>query len=115
MTVCRDNDCVVASWSAGYNVSIALHREPIEQTKLRRQPTTEARIPIPTVIQPLLRGTTLSYDFILLKGYADPITPIIIDTDAEVRWVGTPGVGAQNCMLFDNAFYLTSGASLLRT
>ena len=49
----------------------------------------------PTVIQPLLPGTTLSYDFILLKGYADPITPIIIDTDAEIRWVGTAGVGSK--------------------
>jgi arylsulfate sulfotransferase len=69
----------------------------------------------PTVIQPRLPGTTLSYAFILLKGYADPITPIIIDTDAEIRWVGTAGVGAQNCALFDNAFYVTSGTSLLRT
>ena len=69
----------------------------------------------PTVIQPRLPGTTLSYDFILLKGYADPITPIIIDTDAEIRWVGTAGVGAPSCMLFDDAFYVTSGTSLLRT
>jgi arylsulfate sulfotransferase len=69
----------------------------------------------PTVIQPRLPGTTLSYDFILLKNYADPNTPIIIDTDAEIRWVGTAGAGAQNCILFDNAFYVTSGTSLLRT
>src|SRR5262249_42756826 len=69
----------------------------------------------PTVIQPRLPGTTLSYDFILLKNYADPITPIIVDTDAEIRWVGTAGVGAQNSILFDNAFYVTSGTSLLRT
>jgi arylsulfate sulfotransferase len=69
----------------------------------------------PTVIQPRLPGTTLSYDFILLKNYSDPTTPIIIDTDAEIRWVSTAGVGAQNCMLFDNAFYVTSGTSLLRT
>jgi arylsulfate sulfotransferase len=69
----------------------------------------------PTVIQARLPGTTLSYDFILLKNYADPITPIIIDTDAEIRWVGTAGVGAQNSILFDNAFYVTSGTSLLRT
>ena len=39
----------------------------------------------PTVIQSRLPGTTLSYDFILLKNYADPNTPIIIDTDAEIR------------------------------
>jgi arylsulfate sulfotransferase len=69
----------------------------------------------PTIVQPRLPGTTLSYDFILLKGYAQNNTPIIIDSDAEIRWVGTSGVGAQNCMLFDNAFYLTSGTSLLRT
>jgi arylsulfate sulfotransferase len=69
----------------------------------------------PTVIQSRLPGTTLSYDFILLKAYAQNNTPIIIDSDAEIRWVGTAGVGAQNCMLFDNAFYLTSGTSLLRT
>jgi arylsulfate sulfotransferase len=69
----------------------------------------------PTVVQPRLPGTTLSYDFILLKNYADSNTPIIIDTDAEIRWVGTAGVGAQNCILFDNAFYVTSGTSLLRT
>lgn len=69
----------------------------------------------PTVIQPRLPGTTLSYDLILLKNYADPNTPIIIDSDAEIRWVGTAGVGVQNCTLFDNAFYVTSGTSLLRT
>jgi arylsulfate sulfotransferase len=69
----------------------------------------------PTVVQPRLPGTSLSYDFILLKNYADPNTPIIIDTDAEIRWVGTAGVEAQNCILFDNAFYVTSGTSLLRT
>jgi len=69
----------------------------------------------PTVIQSRLPGTTLSYDFILLKNYFDPNTPIIIDSDAEIRWVGTAGVGAQNSILFDNAFYVTSGTSLLRT
>jgi arylsulfate sulfotransferase len=69
----------------------------------------------PTVVQSRLPGTTLSYDFILLKNYADPNTPIIIDTDSEIRWVGTAGVGAPNCILFDNAFYVTSGTSLLRT
>ncbi len=69
----------------------------------------------PTVIQPRLPGTTLSYDFILLKNSADPITPIVIDTDAEIRWVGTAGVASFVSGLFDNAFYLTSGTSLLRT
>jgi arylsulfate sulfotransferase len=69
----------------------------------------------PTVVQPRLPGSSLSYDFILLKNYADPNTPIIIDSDAEIRWVGTAGVGTQNSILFDNAFYVASGTSLLRT
>lgn len=69
----------------------------------------------PTVIQSRLPGTTLSYDFILLKNFADPITPIIIDSDAEIRWVGTAGVRVSSSGLFDNAFYVTSGTSLLRT
>ena len=69
----------------------------------------------PTVVQSRLPGTTLSYDFIMLKSYNDPTTPIIIDSDAEIRWVGTAGVGAQPSILFDNAFYLTSGTALLRT
>ena len=69
----------------------------------------------PTVIQPRLPGTTLSYDFILLKSYAHPNTPIIIDSDAEIRWVGTAGVASIPSILFDNAFYVTSGNSLLRT
>ena len=51
----------------------------------------------------------------MLKGYADPITPIIIDTEAEIRWVGTAGVGTIASGLFDNAFYLGSGTQLLRT
>ena len=69
----------------------------------------------PTVVQSRLPNTTLSYDFILLKNSADPNTPIIIDSDAEIRWIGTAGVGAQNSILFDGAFYVTSGSSLLRT
>lgn len=69
----------------------------------------------PTVIQPRLTGTTLSYDFILLKSYAQPNTPIIIDSDAEIRWVGTAGVASIPSILFNNSFYVTSGTSLLRT
>jgi arylsulfate sulfotransferase len=69
----------------------------------------------PTVVQSRLPGTTLSYDFILLKNLADPSAPIIVDTDAEIRWVGTAGAEKPNSILFDNAFYVTSGTSLLRT
>lgn len=69
----------------------------------------------PTVVQPRLPATTLSYDFIMLKSYADPTTPIIIDSDAEIRWIGTANVGTQDVALFDNAFYLGAGTSVFRT
>ncbi|MEO7166723.1 MAG: aryl-sulfate sulfotransferase [Spartobacteria bacterium] len=69
----------------------------------------------PNVVVPRLPGTTLSYDFMLLKGYATPITPLIVDTDGEVRWIGTANVSTQNVAVFDNAFYLGSGTSLVRT
>ena len=69
----------------------------------------------PDVVQARLAGTPLSYDFIMLKSYADPTTPIVIDTDGEIRWVGTAGVSSQPSAFFADAFYLTSGASLLRT
>ena len=69
----------------------------------------------PTVIQSRLPGTTLSYDFILLKSYADPTTPIIIDSDSEIRWIGTANISTQDVALFDNAFYLGAGTSLFRT
>lgn len=76
---------------------------------------SEGTYSAPTLVQPRLPGTTLSYDFIMLKSYADPTTPIIIDTDAEIRWVGTAGVGSTPSAFFDGAFYLTSGTTLLRT
>ena len=69
----------------------------------------------PVVVQSRLPGTTLSYDFILLKNYTDAITPIIIDTDGEVRWVSPAGLASQFSILFDNAFYVASGTSLYRT
>ena len=69
----------------------------------------------PNVVQARLPGTSLSYDYILLKGYADPITPLIIDTDAEVRWIGPANISTQDVAQFDNAFYLGSGTSLFRT
>jgi len=53
----------------------------------------------------------LSYSFIQLKSWAYGNTPIILDTDSEVRWVGTAGVGTQSSILYDNAFYISNGGS----
>jgi hypothetical protein len=69
---------------------------------------------MPIVIQPRLTNTTLSYDFIMLKSYAMPNTPIIIDSDAEIRWIGTANIASSPSAFFENGFYVTSGTALYR-
>lgn len=81
---------------------------------IRTEPFAGGTYTNPVVVQPRLRNTTLSYDYILLKGYATANTPIIIDSDGEVRWVGTTGIGTQDSILFDNALYLGAGSTLYR-
>lgn len=69
----------------------------------------------PTIVQPRTPNTTLTFDFILLKGSTQANTPVIIDADAEVRWVGMAGGGGQHSILFDNAIYFGEDpASLVR-
>jgi arylsulfate sulfotransferase len=65
----------------------------------------------PTVVQARLTTTALSYDFSLLKNFASSNTPIIIDTDAQVRWVGTAGLATQSAILFNNGIYISNGGS----
>ncbi len=68
----------------------------------------------PTIVQPRLPGTTLSYDFVLMKRSDDTAAcPVIIDSDSEVRWVGTAGRGGQQAILFDNAIYYGQDPSFL--
>ena len=65
----------------------------------------------PVVLQSRLKTTTLSYDFILIKNWNSANTPIIVDTDSEVRWVGTAGVGTQSALLYKNGIYISDAAS----
>ena len=61
-------------------------------------------------------ATALSYDFILLKTTVEGPNPKIIDTDGEVRWVGTdPSVDSQ-FLLRDNSIFCvgTNNTSLQR-
>ncbi len=62
-------------------------------------------------------GAALSYDFILLKTYDSVNSPLIIDTDGELRWAGTSGVsdgGEGAAAFYQNGIYLGVGTSLLR-
>ncbi len=79
--------------------------------------TTEAYVDgtftSPTIVQPRSTTTTLSYDFILMKASTTDDTPVIIDSDAEVRWVGSAGRGGQQSILYQNGIYTTNGLTSL--
>lgn len=69
----------------------------------------------PTIAQARTASANLSYDFLLLKTIAGPITPVIIDTDGQVRWIGTAGVATLSAILFENGIYICDGgAGLIR-
>jgi hypothetical protein len=69
----------------------------------------------PNVVKPRSSTTELSYDFILVTSNCSTHSPTILDTDGAVRWVGTAGVANHATRLYDNAIYIASGTSLLRT
>ena len=68
----------------------------------------------PEVLQPRLTDTTLSYDFFLLKSFNDDNSPTIIDTDGEIRWVGTAGAPSIPAALYQNGVYVGRAAQAVR-
>jgi arylsulfate sulfotransferase len=63
----------------------------------------------PTVLQARTNDTDLSYDYIILKTeFCGSQSPVIIDTDGAIRWVGTAGVSSLSTMFFSNGFYISS-------
>jgi hypothetical protein len=100
----------------------------VVSTDFRQGPSQQDTITIPTapwsdptggaylhpiVVQPR-SSTELSYDFIMLKGFAAAISPVIVDTDAEVRWVGTAGLASIPAFFDRNGIYVSSGTGVTR-
>ncbi len=71
-----------------------------------------------TLLQPRTDSTDLSYDYIFISnGGCGNNSPVIIDTDNEVRWVSPTSIlGALNAasLFINNAVYETHGATLSR-
>jgi arylsulfate sulfotransferase len=61
-----------------------------------------------TPIQARTASTDLSYDYILIKSLCSTQTPVIIDTDGAVRWVGTRATVAFSSAFFANGIYIAS-------
>lgn len=68
----------------------------------------------PTKLLPRTKDKSLSYDFLMVKGSCGTFSPTILDTDGEVRWVGTAGISDITATFFDNAAYQAAGTSLFR-
>ena len=68
----------------------------------------------PMVLQARTDTTSLSYDYMLVKGACSDFSPAIIDTDGALRWVGDAAVSDYTATFFDNAIYQIGNGSLLR-
>jgi hypothetical protein len=68
----------------------------------------------PTVLQARTQDRSLSYDYFMVKERCDTYSPAILDTDGELRWVGTASIADISATLYDNAVYIASGTQLYR-
>ena len=57
----------------------------------------------PTVVKARAAGTTLGFNFFVLKSLASP--PVIVDTDGALRWAA-PGVTASTAAYFSNGEFV---------
>ena len=60
----------------------------------------------PTVIQARTNSKILSYDYLSLKRNQGTQSPVILDTDGAVRWVGTSGETYLSTIFYGNSFYI---------
>jgi len=56
----------------------------------------------------------LGYSFFMLKAWSAGAHPVVMDTDGNVRWVGTAGNGQQGSTFVGNKFYVGDGSKLQR-
>jgi hypothetical protein len=68
----------------------------------------------PMVLQARTTGNSLSYDYILLKGLCSPYSPGILDTDGNLRWVGTANLATFSLGFFENSVYIAFGSTIYR-
>jgi len=71
----------------------------------------------PTVLQARTPTTDLSYDYIFVRSGCGNFSPIIIDTDRNLRWVSTfatPSALFAASTFFDGAAYVTLSSALSR-
>ncbi len=60
----------------------------------------------PTVLQARTGNTELSYDYFMVKNASGPNSPVLIDTDGAVRWVGTSGLSYVSSAFLNQSFFI---------
>ncbi len=68
----------------------------------------------PTVLQARTRDTSLSYDYMLVKGGCSSYEPAIMDTDGALRWASPAGFSVLPSAFYNNAIYQSKGSALYR-
>ncbi|HXM28300.1 MAG TPA: DVUA0089 family protein, partial [Chthoniobacterales bacterium] len=71
----------------------------------------------PTKLQPRTSSTDLSYDYLFDRSACGNFSPVILDSDGNLRWVSTlPTMNAlfASSTFFDNAVYVTQLSQLFR-
>jgi arylsulfate sulfotransferase len=64
---------------------------------------------------PRNNSVSLGYSYFLIKGVAPGMNPVIMDTDGQVRWVGTTSfANTPSSAMVGNSFFIGSGSSLYR-
>jgi arylsulfate sulfotransferase len=63
----------------------------------------------PTIVQPRAAGSALGFDFFYMKSAIG--SPVVVDTDAEVRWV-VPGIANATSTLFQNGEFVIGDPAL---
>jgi hypothetical protein len=59
----------------------------------------------PTVITPRDNAIPLNFSYFMVRNWGSGPSPVIMDTDGRVRWVGTSGVGSPAYRLYLNGIY----------
>jgi len=68
----------------------------------------------PTTVVPRNNAVALGYSFFMLKAWSIDASPVVMDTDGEVRWVGSTSGMSPGATYFHNGFYVGQGSTLRR-
>jgi len=69
----------------------------------------------PEKIVPRNNAVALDYSYFMLKATATGSSPVVLDTDGEIRWVGIKNASTQSSIFYGNGMYVGSGSAVTRT